>query len=99
MEETDSIFKIIIIGDSGVGKSTLVHKFIHGDGNFFCKIEEKKEIGITMGVEYASKMIRLSEIFLIFQMIKSLNYRFGTLLGKRDSKALLRHIIEDLTVL
>lgn len=31
MEEADSAFKIIVIGDSGVGKSTVVYKFVHGD--------------------------------------------------------------------
>lgn len=31
MDEADSAFKIIVIGDSGVGKSTVVYKFVHGD--------------------------------------------------------------------
>jgi GTPase SAR1 family protein len=39
MEEADYIFKIIVIGNSGVGKSSIVYRFINGEG----KLKKFKE--------------------------------------------------------
>lgn len=47
------MFKIVVIGDSGVGKTNLVSQFV--DGVFF---DDEKP---TVGVEFSSKSLRLGE--------------------------------------
>lgn len=49
--DPDFVFKFIIIGDSGVGKSCLLHRFIH---NKF-----RKDTTQTVGVEFGSKLIEV----------------------------------------
>jgi GTPase SAR1 family protein len=54
-------FKVILIGDSskfflfilGVGKTTLIHKYIHGDFLF--------DYHITVGVDFSSKTVQLED--------------------------------------
>ena len=46
---TDAKFKIIVIGDSGVGKSCFLLQFT--DGDF------KDEHNVTIGVEFGAKII------------------------------------------
>jgi Ras-related protein Rab-2A len=47
--QTDAKFKIIVIGDSGVGKSCFLLQFT--DGDF------KDEHNVTIGVEFGAKII------------------------------------------
>ena len=47
------LFKIVVIGDSGVGKTNLVSQFI--DHNFL--LDQKP----TVGVEFATKTVKISE--------------------------------------
>lgn len=49
-EVYDYLFKVVMIGDSGVGKSNLLMRYTKGDFN----IESKT----TIGVEFATKSIR-----------------------------------------
>ena len=49
--ESNSMFKVIIIGDSGVGKSCLMHRVTT---NEFIQDHE-----VTVGVEFGSLVIRL----------------------------------------
>ena len=49
--EFDYIFKYIIIGNSGVGKSCIVNRFIQD--------EYSDEIESTIGVEFGAKVIKL----------------------------------------
>jgi Ras-related protein Rab-2A len=46
----DSLFKLIIIGDSGVGKSCFLLQFLEGDF--------KEDHNVTIGVEYGAKTIQ-----------------------------------------
>ncbi len=46
-EDCDYLFKIVLIGDSGVGKSNLLSRF--------CKNEFTLESRSTIGVEFATK--------------------------------------------
>jgi Ras-related protein Rab-11A len=46
----DYLFKVVMIGDSGVGKSNLLMRYTKGDFN----IESKT----TIGVEFATKSIK-----------------------------------------
>lgn len=46
-EDYDIIFKVILIGDSGVGKSNILLKYI--------KNEFQQESKATVGVEFASR--------------------------------------------
>jgi small GTP-binding protein len=48
-EEYDFLFKIVLIGDSGVGKSNLLSRFTKNEFN----LESKA----TIGVEFATKTI------------------------------------------
>ena len=50
-EKCDFIFKFIIIGDAGVGKSCILHQFIEG--------KQKKSSSHTIGVEFGSKVIQV----------------------------------------
>ena len=52
-EEYDYLFKVVLIGDSGVGKSNLLSRFSKGEFN----IETKT----TIGVEFATKAIRAQD--------------------------------------
>jgi Ras-related protein Rab-4B len=50
-EQFDYIFKFIIIGDAGSGKSCILHQFIEG--------KQKKNSSHTIGVEFGSKIIQV----------------------------------------
>lgn len=47
--QPDSLFKLLIIGDSGVGKSCFLLQFIEGDF--------KEDHNVTIGVEYGAKTV------------------------------------------
>ncbi len=49
-ESYDYLFKIVLIGDSGVGKSNLLSRFTRNEFN----LESKS----TIGVEFATKSIK-----------------------------------------
>ena len=55
-DEYDYIFKVVLIGDSGVGKSNLLSRFTRNEFN----LESKS----TIGVEFATRSIQVS-IYLI----------------------------------
>lgn len=50
-EEYDYLFKVVLIGDSGVGKSNLLSRFTR---NEFC-LESKS----TIGVEFATRTLQV----------------------------------------
>ena len=50
-DEYDYLFKVVLIGDSGVGKSNLLSRFTR---NEFC-LESKS----TIGVEFATRSIQV----------------------------------------
>lgn len=49
MAEADILFKVIIVGDTGVGKSCILLQFT--EGRF------KDEHNVTIGVEFGAKMV------------------------------------------
>jgi Ras-related protein Rab-11A len=51
-DEYDYLFKVVLIGDSGVGKSNLLSRFTR---NEFC-LESKS----TIGVEFATRSIQVN---------------------------------------
>ncbi|AQK95680.1 Ras-related protein RABA6a [Zea mays] len=53
-EEYDYLFKVVLIGDSGVGKSNLLSRFTR---NEFC-LESKS----TIGVEFATRTLHLQNL-------------------------------------
>lgn len=55
-DEYDYLFKVVLIGDSGVGKSNLLSRFTR---NEFC-LESKS----TIGVEFATRTLEVFSIFL-----------------------------------
>ncbi len=52
-EVYDYLFKVVMIGDSGVGKSNLLMRYTKGEFN----IESKT----TIGVEFATKTVRSTD--------------------------------------
>jgi hypothetical protein len=64
-DEYDYLFKVVLIGDSGVGKSNLLSRFTR---NEFC-LESKS----TIGVEFATRSIQVCiSLRLLYQVAESL---------------------------
>lgn len=59
-EQPDIIFKIIIIGDSGVGKSCFFMQFT--EGNF------KDDHNVTIGVEYGARVLKVGDKFVKLEL-------------------------------
>ena len=74
MSKNDSAFdiliKLVIIGDSGVGKSNYLYRFVEGNFN---PIHEA-----TIGFDYKAR------ICLLQNQIKKLNSKFGIQPGKKN---------------
>ena len=51
--ETNYIFKYIIIGDSGVGKSSILNKYMNNKYDY--------EMNSTIGVEFYTKSLKIDE--------------------------------------
>lgn len=58
--QQDFLFKLIVIGDSGIGKSCLMHRMCH---NEFTEDHE-----VTVGVEFGSLLIKMKEIAFKLQI-------------------------------
>jgi Ras-related protein Rab-2A len=52
--QPEFVFKLIVIGDSAIGKSCLMHRMCH---NEFVDDHE-----VTVGVEFGSLLIRMEDI-------------------------------------
>lgn len=60
-EEYDYLFKVVLIGDSGVGKSNLLSRFTR---NEFC-LESKSTIGVEFATRTLQVYIYLSQLYYI----------------------------------
>ena len=60
----DFLLKVIVVGESGTGKSCLLHHFIHGS--------VKENATQTIGVEFASRLLRVGEKDLKLQVSKEI---------------------------
>ena len=58
--QQDSLFKLIVIGDSGIGKSCLMHRMCH---NEFTDDHE-----VTVGVEFGSILVKIKDIAFKLQI-------------------------------
>ena len=63
-QDYDYLFKIVLIGDSGVGKSNILSRFTR---NEFC-LESKS----TIGVEFATRTLQVIQSFLFLATIQTL---------------------------
>ncbi|WFD34175.1 hypothetical protein MCUN1_001012 [Malassezia cuniculi] len=54
----DLLLKYIVVGESGTGKSCLVHRFC--DGECASRLTDKGNTGQTIGVEFASRVLDVS---------------------------------------
>ena len=70
----DSLFKLIIIGDSGVGKSCFLLQFLEGDF--------KEDHNVTIGVEYGAKTIQV--------MGKTIKLQIWDTAGQESFRAITR---------
>ena len=59
-EEYDIIFKVVLIGDSGVGKTNILSRYVRDEFS----IETKS----TVGVEFGSKIVKLNNINIKVQI-------------------------------
>merc|ERR1712196_718535 len=76
-DEYDYLFKVVLIGDSGVGKSNLLTRFTRNEFN--------KESKSTIGVEFATQTIEVEK-----KNIKAQIWDTGTTgetIGQRTSSA------------
>lgn len=90
---------VVLIGDSGVGKSNLLSRFTRNEFN----LESKSTIGVEFATRYSFYRYRLLFITLLFcskfkseikiaalgvyrLMVKRLRLKFGTLLDKKDTE-------------
>ena len=69
--------KVVILGDSGVGKSSILMRFVTN--------EWKESMESTMGAAFMSKMIVHNQNYIKFQVDVIPKPRFGTLLDKRST--------------
>ena len=58
--QPDALFKLLIIGDSGVGKSCFLLQFT--EGNF------KEDHNVTIGVEYGAKILKVNTRYIKLQI-------------------------------
>ena len=56
----EQLYKIIIIGDSGVGKSNILKRYLHN--------EFKHDTKSTVGVEFGSKQLKVGEVNIKLQI-------------------------------
>jgi Ras-related protein Rab-2A len=56
----DALFKVIIIGDSGVGKSCVLKRLVEA--------EFKEEHDVTVGVEFGSFLVKIEDKVLKLQI-------------------------------
>ena len=64
----DYLFKLIIIGDTGVGKSCLMNRVMNQD----FKVEHQ----VTIGVEFGSFVFRVEEKIIKLQIWDTVSYRY-----------------------
>ena len=86
MSQPDMMAKLLIIGNSGVGKTNVLLKFT---ANTFVMSHIT-----TIGMTPLTKELT-SNLKLFWQMVKKLNSKFGTLLARRGSKRLLKLTIKE----
>ena len=60
MSAHDGLFKVIIIGDTGIGKSCVLKRLVENDF--------KEEHDVTVGVEFGSFLIRVEDKVLRLQI-------------------------------
>ena len=60
MSQHDALFKVIIIGDTGIGKSCVLKRLVENDF--------KEEHDVTVGVEFGAFLIRVEDKVLKLQI-------------------------------
>ncbi len=63
-EVFEALFKLIMIGDSGTGKSSLINRYIKNEFDLDYKVTIGKNL-FDSGVEFASKKIDIDENYRI----------------------------------
>ena len=60
MPQHDFLFKLIVIGDSAIGKSCLMHRMCHN--------EFQDDHEVTVGVEFGSLLIKMHNVAFKLQI-------------------------------
>jgi len=79
MEDYKFLFKVVLVGNAGVGKTCLVRRFTQG---MFPPGQ-----GATIGVDFMIKTVEIDG--------EKLNFKFGILLGKSGSEVSHKVIIDQ----
>lgn len=73
-DQPDALYKLLIIGDSGVGKSCFLLQFTEGDF--------KEDHNVTIGVEYGAKTVKVAD--------KNLKLQIWDTAGQESFRAITR---------
>ena len=85
-DKYDFMAKVIIIGDSGIGKTVLITRF--------CEDTFKQSYVATIGVDFKVKNMTIHNTrSLIFHL--DIDCRYGIPLVRKGSKTLLKHTIRE----
>ena len=88
--EVDKMYKIVLVGDSGVGKSNLLKRFTKDEFSFDSKS--------TIGVEFATKVLRIKDKVIKVQLWDTAGQeRFRAMTGTYYKKARGALIVYDIT--
>ena len=92
MNENEKICKVILVGESGVGKTSIIVRFISGDYS--------TNVNSTTGASYASKMLNFEDYgksvhFQIWDTAGQEKYRALTKIFYKDAKIVI--LVYDIT--
>ena len=81
MEQNLAQIKVIVVGDSGVGKSSILFRFVNDEFNEFSEA--------TLGAAFVSKVHTYAQDKTIRFQVDYLPFRFGTQPVKKNTNPLL----------
>lgn len=89
-DDATKIFKIIVVGDMGTGKTSMIRRFVEGNFSEFYKI--------TIGVDFASKIIDVDGVKVDVQLWDIAGQeRFGSMTGVYYRESVGAIVVFDIT--
>jgi GTPase SAR1 family protein len=85
MEQNLTQIKVIVVGDSGVGKSSILFRFVNDEFNEFSEA--------TLGAAFVSKIHTYGQDKTIRFQVQNMIKRYGIRLVKRNTSPLLQFTI------
>lgn len=84
----DWLVKVIVLGDSGVGKTNILTQF--------CESKFSQNYTATIGVDFKIKILNVITLLNIRYKIRKSNCKYGIQLGKNVLETLHKLIIKEL---